>query len=227
MITAESLEIGYGRKNVASGIGFSVSDGECILLAGANGCGKSTILRTLAGVVTPLSGRFRADGPVRMIPSRIPKVKGFTLTQFIHTGCYRDSDWALRISPVAKENVREAIEMLGLGAIAYQDISTLSDGQFQKACIATAVSSGARTLLLDEPTAYLDPDNKVAVLDSLKRCAREKSLCVLYSSHDIHFGARSADRVMSFGGDGVFRVSSEDPESKAETLGMNYLLLSR
>jgi len=207
MIKAMDISVGYGGTTICSGINFAAVQGECILLCGPNGAGKTTLLKTLAGAMEPLGGKVSSDGRVIMVPTRIPKVKGFTLKQFIATGCYRDSRWDGRINPSLSKSIDESLEMLGIGPLSGKDISTLSDGEFQKGCIASALSLDASYILLDEPTAFLDPDARAKVLGTIAGVASSKRAGVIFSSHELSESLSIASRVMGIGPDGIFHDS--------------------
>ena len=204
MLKVDHLTIGYDGRDLVRDISFELAPGECVLLAGPNGTGKTTLLRALA-----------AEGVV-LIPTNIPKVKGFTVEAFVRTGCYRESDWRGRISKEVEGRMEEALKMLGIEALRKRDISTLSDGEFQKACLATGLTRKAEVLLLDEPTAHLDVENRIDVLRTLREVARKTGTAVLFSSHDLHDALQVADRVFALTRDGRFLasapvISSEDP----------------
>lgn len=95
--------------------------------------------------------------------------------------------------------MEDAIRTLGLDSLADKDISFISDGEFQKACIATALTRKANVLLLDEPTAFLDVDNRVMVLRTLQNLAHTTGITVIFSTHDIYDGARFSDATLRLG----------------------------
>ena len=196
MLKVDHLTIGYDSRDLVRDISFELAPGECVLLAGPNGTGKTTLLRALA-----------AEGVI-LIPTNIPKVKGFTVEAFVRTGCYRESDWRGRISKEVEERMEEALKMLGIEALRKRDISTLSDGEFQKACLATGLTRRAEVLLLDEPTAHLDVENRIDVLRTLQEVARKTGTAVLFSSHDLHDALQVADRVFALTRDGRFLASA-------------------
>ena len=206
MLKVDNLSIGYGERTLVRDISFELAPGECVLLAGPNGCGKTTLLKALTG------------DRIVLIPTNIPKVKGFTVEGFIETGCYRESDWRGRISREVRGRMEEALELLGMQELKGRDISTLSDGEFQKACLATGLTRMADVLLLDEPTAHLDVENRIEVLRTLREVARKTGTAVLFSSHDLHDALQVADRVFVLTRDGRFLASGpsdglRDPEA--------------
>ncbi len=241
ILYADNLVIGNDGRALTKKMSFRIGVGECILLCGANGIGKSTLLRTLAGVIPAVSGeigmRGRNDGaadrmsdgqtdgsrreghrtsddlhqtdgaagteerrkgrPVRVIlvPARVAKVPGFSVTDFVATSCYRESDWLGRLPAKIRSRILETLETLGIGHLAARDISSLSDGEFQKAAIATALLQQAEVILLDEPTAFLDVDSRESALCTLREVALKKQVSIIFSSHDIHTAAKYCTRV--------------------------------
>ena len=199
----KSIDLVVGYKPgapVAGPLNLTINRGDLVLLSGRNGSGKTTFLKTVAGLLKPLSGTISAPGAV-LIPTRIPKVKGFTVTEFVNTGLSfslstghsapssqkledrsSGTEQPAERYPSRSLSVGETLELLGIAELADRDISTLSDGQFQKACLAPALASGKQLILLDEPTAFLDTEsreNLMQLLSSFTNCA------VIVSSHDI------------------------------------------
>ena len=201
VLKAIDLVVGYKPgAPVAGPLNLTINRGDLVLLSGRNGSGKTTFLKTVAGLLTPLSGTISAPGAV-LIPTRIPKVKGFTVTEFVNTGLSfslstghsapssqkledrsSGTEQPAERYPSRSLSVGETLELLGIAELADRDISTLSDGQFQKACLAPALASGKQLILLDEPTAFLDTEsreNLMQLLSSFTNCA------IIVSSHDI------------------------------------------
>ena len=210
------MVVGHGEKILCRNVSFEIHEGECIMLCGANGSGKTTLMKALAG----MNGTSRHE--IAMIPARIPKVKGFTLREFIRISCYRHSDASGRLSTTDERRIDETIRRLGLSQLDSRDISTLSDGEFQKACISAALIRKARLILLDEPTAFLDAESRISVLETLRKLTRTsdegRRRSVLFSTHDLHEGLKVADRVFAIGSDGLFHVSKDEDASRRATV---------
>ena len=166
MIEAERIVAGYGSP-VAGPLDFSYPDGSCMMVTGRNGSGKTTLMKTLAGQIPPLSGSFRSGGPVVMVPTRIPKVKGFSVREFILTGLGQGYGLFRKPGPEVLAAEEHAVRLLGLHDIESKDLGRISDGEFQKACTAIALVRRANVILIDEPTAFLDVENRKMVLSVL------------------------------------------------------------
>ena len=202
------LAIGHGDRTLCSGISFDICEGDCMMLCGANGSGKTTLMKALT----------RLSEEVMMIPARIPTVSGFTLKDFARIGCFSQSDMAGRLSDQHEEALDVAISSLGLTHLADRDISTLSDGEFQKAGLVSALVRNASVILLDEPTAFLDAENRISVLATLREICDRKGIAVIFSTHDLHDGLKVCTKVLAFGADGRFRCSGNTSESMSETV---------
>ena len=212
LLHTSGLAVGFGRTALISGIDLTLEPGECILLCGANGSGKTTLMRTLAGLLRPMAGSLSfAPGLAErtvLIPTRIPKVPGFTLREFIRLSCYRESGWDGRLHASAEAAISQALELLEISALTTSDIATLSDGEFQKGCIATAlVRIFARNqeadglILLDEPTAFLDVEGRTQVLRTLRHLAEQTGTTLIFSSHDLIDSAAVATRILGIAPD--------------------------
>lgn len=201
LIKVDNMSIGHGKLKLFNDICIEIYKGDCIMLCGANGSGKTTLLKAL---------KDKAGNAAVMIPTRIPKVEGFTLTEFIRISCYRHSDMGGRLSDAQEKVLYEALEVLGISTLADRDISTLSDGEFQKAGIAAAIVMDASLILLDEPTAFLDAENRISILRTLRSICQTEGKSVIFSTHDLYDGMEAANRIFALGVDKVFRQGAKD-----------------
>ena len=225
LLKVTDLAIGHEGRILCSGISFDICEGDCIMLCGANGSGKTTLMKALADKEETPCIRHESGCECIMIPARIPKVAGFTLREFVRISCFSKSDLYGKLSKEEESAMDKAIAELGLSHLADRDISTLSDGEFQKAGIASALVRKASVIMLDEPTAFLDAQNRISVLATLKDICTSRRPgmltgtrvpAVIFSTHDLHDGLQACSKVFAIGADGSFNISTEDtPECKS------------
>ena len=206
MIELRHLTIGYGEKAVLSDICQTLEAGRLVCLLGSNGIGKSTLLRTLAGFLQPLSGEVLLGGQdisTLSLPERSRAVS-VVLTERVEVPYMRVRDLVgMGRSPYTgffgtltkadKQIVGEAIEMVGIADLAERTIDTLSDGERQKAMLAKALAQQTPVILLDEPTAFLDFHAKISTLRLMLKLAHETNKTILMSTHDVEMALRLSD----------------------------------
>jgi len=202
LLDINGLTIGHKDNVLYSNVSFDINSGDCIMLCGANGSGKTTLLKTLSSM----------SDDVSLVPSRTPKVPGFTLLEFIRLACHR------KPSHIIKEDALTALKSIGISHLADRDISTLSDGEFQKGCIAAGLANNSHIILLDEPTAFLDVESRIMVLETLSNICKTGSRAVIFSTHDIHEALSVSNKIIALGADGIFRCSETSLKETATTI---------
>jgi iron complex transport system ATP-binding protein len=211
-ITLENLAIGYKEKRVLSEISFSIPEGALVALIGANGVGKSTLLRTLAGFQKPLSGQLLLQGKeigtlsnsdlstlVSVVLTQKPDVTNITVEELVGLGRSPYTGFWGSLSKADRQIVTEALRLVGISSLKGRMIQTLSDGERQKAMIAKALAQQTPIVLLDEPTAFLDYPSKVEMMQLLHRLAAEKGKTILLSTHDLELAFQLADTLLYMG----------------------------
>ena len=215
MIELKDLTIGYAQKNntkvVASGINATLHSGRLTCLIGANGIGKSTLLRTLSAFQPPLSGEIFIDNesPIplsTLTDKQLSRLIGVVLTEkldvqnmtvFELVGLGRSpytGFWG-RLNEDDKEVVKESLRLVGIESLQDRLIQTLSDGERQKTMIAKALAQQTPVIYLDEPTAFLDYPSKVEMLTLLRHLARETGKTIFLSTHDMELALQIADEL--------------------------------
>ena len=200
-----------GGEPVAQGVSLSVQPGEMVALLGPNGAGKSTLLKLASGALRPLRGRVTLDGHdirglsreavarrVAMAPQDFGVQFAYTVRQIVELGRtpHLGSWGVMRASD--RRAVDEAMELVGVTALADRIFAELSGGERQWALIALTLAQQAPTLLLDEPTAHLDIRRQIETLELLRRLNRTRGLTVLAAMHDINLAARYFPRLALF-----------------------------
>jgi iron complex transport system ATP-binding protein len=206
-LAIDQLAFGYDRRKIGEAPSLALAPGQVLCLLGPNGGGKSTLLKTLIGLLPPLAGAIRFDGddtaswPPRRralalgyVPQSGAGQFSFTVGEMVLMG--RAAHHGAFAVPGEHDHsiATQALETLGIAALADRDWLRLSGGERQLALIARALTQEARLLVLDEPTANLDFGNQVRVLAELRRLARQ-GLAIIFATHHPEQAFACADRV--------------------------------
>ena len=235
-ILARQIRAGYGEREVLRGVDLVARAGELVALVGPNGAGKSTLLRVLGGLLRPGSGSVTIDGIdvwamdrrsiarlVAIVPQIFETLFPFTVREIVALG--RTS----RLGPLGTlgaedaRAVTRALDDIGASDLADRRIDRVSGGERQRAVLAMALAQEAGVLLLDEPTAHLDPAHQRATLERVATLARVRGLAVVAVLHDLNLAAAFASRVMLLADGAVVRdgpsVHVITPELIAKVFG--------
>ncbi|WP_375425217.1 ABC transporter ATP-binding protein [uncultured Friedmanniella sp.] len=209
VLEARRLTVGYDRQPVLRDLDLRIERGTVTTFVGANGCGKSTLLKALGRVLRPQAGEVLLDGvPIRRKPNRsvarrlaiLPQSPvapaGTSVFDLVMRGRNPHQSWARPWTAEDAAVAEHAIAATGLTEVAHRDVATLSGGQRQRAWIALVVAQQAETLLLDEPTTYLDLAHQLEVLRLVRRLNREQGSSIVLVLHDLTLAARYSDRLV-------------------------------
>ena len=213
ILQASNMSIGYTSKKqntiIASNIDLSLKKGKLIALIGANGIGKSTLLRTITGIQNTISGRVLLNGrDIHQIDSltlaqnlsvvlteKLPP-SNLTVFELIALGRQPYTNWIGKLTENDLSKVSEAMELTQISHLAPKKHYEISDGQLQKVLIARALAQDTPLIILDEPTTHLDLLHKVSLFKLLKKLTQETEKCILFSTHDIDMAIQLSDEMI-------------------------------
>lgn len=211
VLTFQDISFGYGERKLFEGFSLAIPEGGITAVLGPNGCGKSTLLSLAEGMLKPACGAVLLSGTdtlslsakerarlLAMLPQvhRTPSMKVRDLVacgRYVHMGPFgqlEKADW---------DKVDEAISLMDLDSLAERNARRLSGGERQRAFLAMTVAQGARTLLLDEPTTYLDVRAALDLMQLVRRLADEQGTTIVCVTHDVDLALRFSDGICVLG----------------------------
>ncbi len=201
MITTSHLSIGYvingSIHTLIEDLNLDLHAGELICLMGPNGVGKSTLLRTLAGLQQPIKGEIIGPDKKNIALVLTDRISSANMTVFdlVTYGRYPYLGWNLSLSETDHKIIEESIRHVHIQHLAEKRLYELSDGQMQMAMIARALAQQTPVLLLDEPTAHLDLNNRVEIMNLLRSLSRNAGKAILVTTHELDLALQTSDQI--------------------------------
>jgi iron complex transport system ATP-binding protein len=234
MLEARALDFGFPGRVVGRDVSFSLGPGEVMCVLGPNGGGKTTLFRTLLGLLASHGGNILLDGkPLSALSRReIARLSGYvpqghsgyfayTVREFVLMG--RTAHLAAFSGPARRDReiAARALESLGISHVAEKPVTEISAGERQLVLVARALAQEPRLLVLDEPTASLDFGNQVRVLQQISALA-SAGMSILFSSHDPDHAFLTAHRAMLLGAGRAMALGAPAQVIRADTLERLY-----
>ena len=227
ILHTKKLSIGYRTKGMVleleKELSITIHNGELVALIGPNGCGKSTLMRTIAGLQKPLHGDTFIKGVdvKRIKPHQYAQLLSLVLTDKINVGSmtvmdivsigrYPYTNFFAKLETKDYQIIEESLNSVHLENYKYRFFHELSDGEKQRVLIAKALAQDTPLIMLDEPTAHLDLPNRVEIMNILRRLARETNKAILLSTHELDLALQTADTIWLMNKDE--RLKSGTPE---------------
>ena len=222
LLECKDLLVGYSKAlpSMKFPFDFSLASGNVVALMGENGCGKSSLLKTFAGLLAPVAGEVSLEGKsltewvpreraqeislVRMSSAVPPRM---SVSEFVRLG--RSPYSGIFDSRTEEDNriVENSMALLDVANFANRPIAELSDGERSRVFLAEAVAQQVKILLLDEPNAFLDIPRSHALFRLLKKIAVERQMGIVVSTHSVEYAERYCDKIMVVNG-GTVKVAS-------------------
>ncbi|RLJ62501.1 iron complex transport system ATP-binding protein [Lacinutrix venerupis] len=213
ILETKNLSIGYKSKKtentIASNINIALKQGELIALVGANGIGKSTLLRTLTNVQPKLNGAIAINAKplqdyaqvelakvLSLVLTETVSSKNLSVFELVALGRQPYTNWVGNLSKNDIDIVNKAIAQTNIEGLKHKKCFELSDGQLQKVMVARALAQDTSLIILDEPTTHLDMYHKAYILKLLQKLAKETGKTILFSSHEIDLAIQLCDNLI-------------------------------
>lgn len=210
MIRFKNVSISYGKREVVHDISFDLKQGNSLVMLGPNGCGKTTILRALAGLI-PYKGSILLDGiEVRKYKREEMAKKvaylgqmmfgdfSYTVEETVSMGCYasKKKSWFMYMTKEEKSKIDEILVQMDLDTLRDRPITNLSGGQLQRVFLARTFAQEPDYILLDEPTNHMDLRYQKELLEYLTAWEKNENHTLIGVFHDVSFATQIADRFL-------------------------------
>lgn len=208
ILSISSLSIGYDKNNVLSNINVVVDQPKLITLIGRNGQGKSTLLKTLTGLIPAIDGEIFFGEKINkelshkeksklfsVVLTSPPAINNITVKDFVAYGRYPYTNWLALKKEEDNWQINQAMELCGITNFAATNIANLSDGERQKVALARAIAQNTPIIFLDEPTSHLDLVNQSELFDLLHQLVEKQQKTIIISSHQLNLALNYADEI--------------------------------
>lgn len=232
VLAAHGVELAYEHRVIAKDLSVEIPPGKVTSIIGPNGCGKSTLLRALSGLLAPRAGEVTYAGKalkqysrkdfatkVGLLPQTPIAPPGITVADLVARGRHPHQGMFGRWTAADYAAVQEALQVTQLGEFADRAVDELSGGQRQRVWLAMALAQQPETLLLDEPTTYLDVAHQLEVLDLLLDLNHREATTIVMVLHDMNLAARYSDHVIAMRAGQVVAQGAPKTVFTKETMG--------
>jgi iron complex transport system ATP-binding protein len=216
-VKAEQLELSYGRDPVIRDFSMSVAEKEIVTLIGANGSGKSTILKAMGRLLKPDRGAVYLDGKelksydtrqlarkLAILPQTHHSPAGMTVRDLVSYGRFPHRAILRSTGEKDRESIDRALSLTGMEALQHREVSTLSGGERQRAWIALNLAQEPKVLLLDEPTTFLDISHQFELLELVREMNHNLGITIVMVLHDLNHAARYSDKIAAVKNKGIY-----------------------
>jgi len=230
-IKAENLKLGYENAVIIDDVTVEIPENKITILIGANGCGKSTMLRSFARLLKPKCGEIIINGrnissiPNKQISKELgilpqsPIVSGsLTVRELVEMGRFPYQTWRNKLSDEDQIIVNKALKSTQMLEFADRTLDSLSGGQKQRAWIAMVLAQETDIILLDEPTTYLDVTYQIDILDLLYKLNREEGKTIVMVLHDLNLSCRYADYIIALKNKKIYKQGSPQEVITSKTV---------
>ena len=227
LIKIENLKVGYTinkqDKVLLSDVFLDAVKGETVAIIGVNGAGKSSLLRCVAGLQNPLSGEILINNKnvnyykskekakkISFVSATNTNVNYLKVGEVVAFGRFPYLKLSGQTDSSGKAIIEKSLELVGMSDFIDKNINEISDGERQKVMIASALAQDTDIILLDEPAAFLDSENKFKIYELLQKLAKENQKSIIYSTHDLDIALNLSDKIWLLKNKSIIQGAPED-----------------
>jgi len=223
MLRIEDLSLSYGDKPVVQNLNLRVKKGQVVSIIGPNASGKSTILKSIAGIIKPVSGKIfieekdiskmdskKLAQKVSILLQQNKTLDDMSIEELVYFGRYPHKKWFEGFEASDKKIIEEVMKLTNTFALRDKTLETLSGGERQRAWIAMALAQEPDILLFDEPTTYLDLAHQIEFLELVNRLNKETGVTVVLVLHDLNQAARYGNYLFAMKEGKIFAQGSPE-----------------
>ena len=223
MLRIEDVSLSYGDKPVVQNLSLRVKKGQVVSIIGPNASGKSTILKSIAGIIKPVSGKIfieekdiskmdskKLAQKVSILLQQNKTLDDMSIEELVYFGRYPHKKWFEGFEVSDKKIIEEVMKLTNTFALRDKTLETLSGGERQRAWIAMALAQEPDILLFDEPTTYLDLAHQIEFLELVNRLNKETGVTVVLVLHDLNQAARYGNYLFAMKEGKIFAQGSPE-----------------
>ncbi|WMJ23138.1 ABC transporter ATP-binding protein [Paludicola sp. MB14-C6] len=219
ILKAKSLIVSYKDNMILDDVSFEVEKGKIYSIIGPNGCGKTTLMKTISRNLKPKSGKVLLDEKnifktnTKLVSQKMAvlsqsnsSISDVTVRTLVQYGRYSHKKWWQGNNESDTKIIDWALNKTGMEKFEDRKVNTLSGGERQRAWIAMSIAQKPEILLLDEPTTYLDISHQLEIMELIKRLNKEESITIVMVLHDINHAARYSDNLIVINNHKIFQI---------------------
>lgn len=219
----DNLTIAYGGHEIVKRLNLTIPDGKITAIIGPNGCGKSTVLKAMARILSAKAGAVFLDGKeilkestkkiaqkLAILPQTLDAPEGLTVAELVSYGRFPHQKGMGRLKADDLKVVDWALQVTGVNVFRDREVDALSGGQRQRVWIAMALAQETEIILLDEPTTYLDLCHQLEILELLKQLNERENRTIVMVIHDLNQAARFADHLVAMKDGGIVKEGTPE-----------------